>query len=158
MKFSRQVLLILSSVYEEETLRELSLNRVLIAGPGGIQLTASLISLSDIKSTPLRNRRDDFWTSVILWCCSGAIEHSSAGTKFSEIAFYYLSSSLAFLFSIETSVCGRDCSGIISGPWSIGVVVLLITERNTFVFLPLTDVAGLRNGAGDRCLGRLVYH
>lgn len=73
MKFSRQVLLILSSVYEEETLRELSLNRVLIAGLGGVQLTASLISLSDIKSTPLRNRRDDFWTSVMLFGSNGVL-------------------------------------------------------------------------------------
>lgn len=64
MKFSRQVLLVLNSVYEEEILRELSLDRVLIAGLGGVQLTASHF-LSDIKSTPLRNRRDDFWTSVM---------------------------------------------------------------------------------------------
>ena len=40
MQFSRQVLLALSSVYEEEILRELSLDRVLIAGLGGVQLTA----------------------------------------------------------------------------------------------------------------------
>lgn len=38
------------------------------------------------------------------------------------------------------------------------MVVLLITERNTFVFLPLTDLARLGNRAGDRCLGQLVYH
>ena len=44
MKFSRQVLVILNSVYDEEILRELSLNRVLIAGLGRVQLTASLIS------------------------------------------------------------------------------------------------------------------
>lgn len=90
------------------------------------------------------------------WCCSGAIEHSAAGTKFSEMAFYCLSS-LAFLFSVETSVCRRNCWGIVSGPWSLGIVVLLITERNTFVFLPLTDLAGLGKGAGGRCLGQLVY-
>lgn len=65
MKFSRQVLVILNSVYDEEILRELSLNRVLIAGLGRVQLTASLISLSNIKSTPLRNRSDDFWTSMM---------------------------------------------------------------------------------------------